>query len=61
VHAANVPYGKPQASQGAGAAPAPGGRLCQCGGEAVLLTSNSSNNPGRQFYKCPKPNRVRGL
>ena len=28
---------------------------CTCGGSCVLLTSNSQKNPGRKFYKCPKP------
>ena len=28
---------------------------CTCGDPASLLTSNSQKNPGRKFYKCPKP------
>ena len=28
---------------------------CTCGDPASLLTSNSQKNPGRRFYKCPKP------
>lgn len=27
---------------------------CRCGLEAVEITSNSTANPGRVFYKCPK-------
>eukprot|EP00775_Hariotina_reticulata_P014221 gene14221-14365_t len=29
--------------------------LCVCGQPALQRTSNTSKNPGRVFYKCPKP------
>ena len=34
----------------------PVGPECPCGGgPCTVLTSQSERNPGRQFYKCPKP------
>ncbi|OIT39546.1 hypothetical protein A4A49_61917, partial [Nicotiana attenuata] len=30
-------------------------RKCHCGKIAHLFTSKTSFNPGRRFYKCPKP------
>lgn len=46
-----------------GVAPSAGGAaghgfVCQCGMEAEMRTSNSAANPGRQYYKCSKPQRV---
>ncbi|KAJ0597839.1 putative transcription factor GRF family [Helianthus annuus] len=31
--------------------------ICQCGKEAVIITSWTSKNPGRRFYACPEPGR----
>ncbi|OQR93067.1 DNA topoisomerase [Achlya hypogyna] len=33
-------------------------RVCQCGEIATELTSKSAANPGRRFYKCPKPDKA---
>jgi hypothetical protein len=50
----------PAVSGGPAAAPGAAGQfMCACGMEAELRTSNSAANPGRQYYKCSKPNRVR--
>ncbi|KAI3799773.1 hypothetical protein L1987_35076 [Smallanthus sonchifolius] len=27
--------------------------FCECGKEAIILTSWTSRNPGRRFYACP--------
>ncbi|KAL8201073.1 hypothetical protein R6Q57_012412 [Mikania cordata] len=27
--------------------------FCECGKEAIILTSWTNNNPGRRFYGCP--------
>ncbi|GBF99454.1 hypothetical protein Rsub_11940 [Raphidocelis subcapitata] len=61
VHAANVPAAAPSYGAAAPALPSAGARLCQCGLEATLLTSNSASNPGRQFYKwADEPSRASG-
>ncbi|KAJ1390111.1 Zinc finger, GRF-type [Sesbania bispinosa] len=28
-------------------------RRCRCGEKLILLTSNTSKNPGRNFWRCP--------
>lgn len=43
----------------AGAEPAAGEVMCPCGLAAIMRTSNSERNPGRQFWKCSQPARVR--
>jgi len=53
------------ATQSQGAAPSASNGvapvyMCQCGAAAEVRTSNSAANPGRQYYKCSKPVRVRG-
>eukprot|EP00877_Chromochloris_zofingiensis_P004470 jgi/Chrzof1/14023/Cz08g21140.t1 len=41
-------------SLGAATAAAGSNVMCPCGLPAVVRTSQSQKNPGRQFYKCPK-------
>ncbi|KAJ1385279.1 Zinc finger, GRF-type [Sesbania bispinosa] len=31
----------------------PRGRRCMCGEKLLFLTSNTSTNPGRNFWRCP--------
>ncbi|KAJ1429815.1 Zinc finger, GRF-type [Sesbania bispinosa] len=28
-------------------------RVCRCGQDVLVLTSNSLKNPGRRFFRCP--------
>ncbi|KAJ1388156.1 Zinc finger, GRF-type [Sesbania bispinosa] len=28
-------------------------RKCRCGEKLILLTSNNTRNPGRNFWRCP--------